>query len=118
LVATPTAVIINSPQAGQVYTASFSMTPYSIGYQRAVADVILTTKTTNIVVSKDVSLQLSNDKVVIPITSAYIFYKVVMYLSIVITFFVIIPFGLYKTYMYIKTHVFPKWLESRIQVPR
>lgn len=118
LVAAPTSITFASPQAGKTYTASFEMTPYATGYQRGVADIILTTKTTNVVLSKDVTLQLNSDKVVTPITPMYTFYVVMMYLTIFITFFVLIPFGAYKGYLYIKTHVFPKWLESKIQVPR
>lgn len=117
LVGSPTTKTILNPQAGKTYTVSFTLTPYAPGFQRAVADIILTTYVTNYVTSRDIPLQLDAKKTVIPTTSTYSFYLIGMYLVIFLMFFVVIPFALYQLYLYIKTHVIPKWLESKIQSP-
>lgn len=117
LVASPSVRTIANPQAGRTYTASFSLTPYAPGFQRAVADIILTTNTTNYVTSKDVPLQMDIKKTVIPKTTTYTMYTIGMYLFVFLLFFVIIPFGIYQAYLYIKKYVIPKWLESKIQSP-
>ncbi len=118
LVAEPNSTIISLPQANKTYTETFQLTPYSTGYQRAVADIILIGKTTNLVISKDATVQLDSKKVVTPITPMYTFYLVAMYLFIFLVFFVLIPYGIYKGFMFVKVYVFPKWLESKIQKSR
>ncbi len=117
LVSSPTVMTLSNPQAGQTYTVSFTLTPYATGYQRAVADIILTTNTTNYVTSQDVQLQLDAKKTVIPVTTTYTFYVVVMYLTIFLIFFVAIPYGIYRFYLYAKKNIIPRWLESKIQAP-
>lgn len=117
LVSSPTVMALSNPQAGQTYTVSFTLTPYATGYQRAVADIILTTNTTNYVTSQDVQLQLDAKKTVVPITTTYTFYVVAMYLTLFLIFFVAIPYGLYRLYLYAKKNIIPRWLESKIQAP-
>lgn len=117
LVSKPTVMTLSNPQAGQTYTVSFTLTPYATGYQRAVADIILTTNTTNYVTSQDVQLQLDAKKTVIPVTTTYTFYVVAMYLTIFLIFFVTIPYGIYRFYLYAKKNIIPRWLESKIQAP-
>lgn len=118
LVADPILISVTQPQAGKTYTASFELTPFAVGYQRAVADIILTTRTTNYVVSKDVTLQFNQDKTVIPITPMYIFYQVVMYALIIGFFFIALPFGIFKSALYLKNTVIPKWLESKVRAQK
>jgi hypothetical protein len=117
LVASPITSTITNPKAGTTYSFSFKLSPYAPGFQRGVADIILTTYTTNFVTSKDIPLQLDANKVVLPITMNYRLYQVGMYLAAFLLFFVIIPFLLYQLYLYIRKYVIPKWLESKIQVP-
>lgn len=117
LVSKPTVMTLSNPQAGQTYTVSFTLTPYATGYQRAVADIILTTNTTNYVTSQDVQLQLDAKKTVIPVTTTYTFYVVAMYLTIFLIFFVAIPYAIYRFYLYAKKNIIPRWLESKIQAP-
>jgi len=113
----PEFAIIQNPQAGQTYTFTFLLTPHGIGYQRAVADIILTTNTTNYVSSTYIPIRFDEKKVVIPVTTAYIFYQVVMYISLVVFFFIVLPFLIYQLYLYSKNVLIPKWLESRIKKP-
>lgn len=117
LIASPSSMTLPNPQAGQTYTVTFTLTPYSIGYQRAVADIIVTTNTTNYVTSLDIPIQLDDKKTVVPKTSTYYVYLILMYLLIFLVFFVAIPFGIYQGYLYAKKTVIPRWLESKIQSP-
>lgn len=118
LLADPLTTSWSSPQAGQTYSASFTITPQSTGYQRAVADVIITTLDSNYVYSQDLVLNLDADKVVQPQPAMYTFYVIAMYTAIVLVFFVGIPFGLYQSFMYAKKNLFPQWLESKLQKPQ
>ena len=116
--ASPTTRYVLNPEAGKTYTFSFELTPYAPGFQRGVADIILTTIRTNYVSSKDVPLQLDADKVVIPITTTYVMYQVGMYVVLVLVFLVLIPYALYRAFLYIKVNIVPKWLEANISHPR
>lgn len=113
----PVTATILRPQEGKTYTFSFILTPHGIGYQRAVADVILTTNSTNYVSSTNIPLQFNDKKVVIPITTSYIFYQITMYITLIVFFFIALPFLFYQLYLYMKNVLIPKWLESRIKKP-
>ncbi len=107
-----------SPQAGTTYKAEFLITPQSIGYQRAVADVIITTFNSNYVASQDLVLNLDANKVVQPQTGTYLAYQIGMYILLFLVFLVLIPFALYKAFMYIKNTFIPRWLESKLAKPQ
>jgi hypothetical protein len=113
----PETATIVRPQAGKSYTFNVTLTPHGIGYQRAVADIILTTNSTNYVSSTNIPLQFNEKKVVIPVTSAYIFYQVTMYVALIVFFFIALPFLIYQLYLYMKNVLVPKWLESRFKKP-
>lgn len=108
---------IQNPKAGKTYTFAFALTPQSTGYQRAVADIILTTDTTYYVSSKDIPLQLDANKVVQPITGSYIAYQIGMYVAMIVVFFIIIPYIIYQIYLYARKVLIPRWLESKIKIP-
>ncbi|PIY18400.1 hypothetical protein CO112_03260 [Candidatus Dojkabacteria bacterium CG_4_9_14_3_um_filter_150_Dojkabacteria_WS6_41_13] len=117
LVGSPTILTIQNPQAGTPYTFSFTLSPHSTSYLRAVADIVLITNTTNYVSSQDIPLQLSKDKVVLPITGSYVSYQIGMYVTLAVFFLGVVPFSLYRIYLYISKVLIPKWLAARIKAP-
>lgn len=118
LVATPVTTSFANVVAESTYTVNLTITPQGIGYQRAIAQVILSTATQNFVSSEQIELNLDKDKIIQPQTAEYTAYLIGMYVSIGVVFLLVIPFALFKFGVYMKTTVFPKWYEKTIQSPR
>lgn len=118
LLASPLNIAWNSPKAGTTYKAEFLITPQSVGYQRAVADIIITTFNSNYVASQDLVLNLNSEKIVQPQSGTYLAYQIGMYIGIFLVFLVLLPFGLYKAFMYIKDTFIPRWLEAKLAKPQ
>jgi len=113
----PSTYTISNPQAGTTYTKSLLLEPRASGKQRATADIILTTSANNYVISKDLILTLDKKLVVIPKTPEYVMYTTVMYALLIIVLLILLPFGLYRGFIYVKKYIFPKWLEAKTSKP-
>lgn len=116
-VISPASITIEDPQAGETYTQTFAITPQASGFQRAVANVILTTNDSNYVLSQDVTFTLSNDLVVTPQSPTYTTYFAGMIVAIILLV-VLAILGARWLYFYIKNKLIPKWLEANMQAPQ